>query len=216
MLSLYVDSAVRQDVEPLLDLGVFSGITTNPTLLHRAGLGPDDLPEVYRWAVDAGAQEVFMQTWGESADEMESRGRELAKLGERTVIKVVASAHGVRAAARLAADGIPVLLTAVYATHQAVTAAAAGVRYLAPYVGRMADEGRAAREDLAAMHQLLTATGSTPRILAASVRSTADLVFLAQQGVDAFALPVTVARKLFDDTLTAAAVKAFDEITAGW
>ena len=35
MLSLYVDSAARDDVEPLLEVGIFRGITTNPPILDR-------------------------------------------------------------------------------------------------------------------------------------------------------------------------------------
>jgi len=83
MLSLYVDSAARDDVEPLLEVGIFRGITTNPTILDRAGLSGKDIPDVYQWAVAAGAQEVFLQTWGDTADELEKRGRDLAELGDR-------------------------------------------------------------------------------------------------------------------------------------
>lgn len=216
MLSLYVDSAVRKDVEPLMKTGAFRGITTNPRLMHKAGLTPRDLPDLYGWAVDAGAQEVFIQSWGHDADEMTARARELMGLGDRVVIKVVASRAGIQSAATLTNEGVPVLLTAVYATHQAVTAAAIGARFIAPYLGKMAEEGGAAREDVVAMHQLFVNTGSTTRVLAASMRSTADMFYLAQRGVDAFALPDGVARKLMTDKLTASAVKEFDDITDNW
>ncbi len=216
MLDLYVDSAVREDVEPLLEIGAFKGVTTNPTILHRAGLTGADLPELYRWATGAGAQEVFVQAWGTGVDEIEASGRKLMELGDRTIIKVAGTADGIRAGARLAADGIPLLLTVIYAAHQAVTASAIGAQYLAPYIGKMADEGRPAREETATMHRLLRATGSTTRVLAASLRNTADLVYLAEQGVDAFTIGVPVARKLFDDPATTAASAVFDDITAGW
>ena len=216
MLRLYVDSAVRGDVESLMRTGAFSGVTTNPRLMHAAGLTPRDLPDVYAWTTASGAEEVFFQSWGHEAAEITARGHELRALGERAVIKVVASEAGIQAAAELTRAGVPVLLTAVYATHQAVTAAAIGVRYIAPYLGKMAEEGGSAREDVAAMHALFTATGSTTRILAASLRSTADVFYLAQRGVDAFALPVPVARKLMVDKLTSAAVKEFDAITDTW
>lgn len=216
MLSLYVDSATRDEVEPLLDIGIFRGITTNPTILDRAGLSGKDIPDVYEWAVAAGAQEVFLQTWGETAEELERRGREFTELGERVVVKVAATRTGLQAATHLAAAGIPVLLTVVYSAMQAVTAACAGATYLAPYVGRMADAGREARSETVAMVELLRASQSTTRVLAASVRSTADLVYLTRHGVDAFALPPSVADKLFDDRLTEEAANAFDDISALW
>jgi TalC/MipB family fructose-6-phosphate aldolase len=216
MLDLYVDSAVREDVEPLLALGAFKGVTTNPTILHRAGLTGADLPEVYRWAAAAGAKEIFVQAWGDTTDDLVSSGQRLMQLGNLTVVKVAATRNGIRAGAQLATVGVPVLLTVVYAAHQAVTAAAIGAKYLAPYIGKMADDGRPAREETASMHRLLRATDSPTRVLAASVRNTADLVHLAEQGVDAFTLPVAVARKLFDDPSTASASAGFDEITATW
>lgn len=214
MLSLYVDSAARDDVEPLLEVGIFRGITTNPTILDRAGLSGKDIPDVYQWAVAAGAQEVFLQTWGDTADELEKRGRDLAELGDRVVIKVAATRTGIQAATRIAAVGIPVLLTVVYSAMQAVSAACAGATYLAPYVGRMADAGREARTETVAMVDLLRASQSTTRVLAASVRSTADVVYLTRHGVDAFALPPAVANKLFDDHLTDESATTFDEISA--
>ena len=54
---------------------------------------------------------------------------------------MAATRTGIQAATRIAAVGIPVLLTVVYSAMQAVSAACAGATYLAPYVGRMADAG---------------------------------------------------------------------------
>ncbi len=216
MITLFVDSAIRADVEALMRTGAFVGVTTNPRLMHAAGLTPKDLPDVYEWTTAAGAREVFFQSWGQTAAEITERGHELRGLGERAVVKVVASAAGIEAAATLTRAGVPVLLTAVYAAHQAITAAAIGVRYLAPYLGKMAEEGGTAREDVAGMQGILTSSGSVTRVLAASLRSTADLVYLAQHGVEAFALPVLVARKLLADRNTAAAIAEFDAVTDTW
>ncbi|WP_369033962.1 transaldolase family protein [Streptomyces adonidis] len=216
MISLYVDSAVRDEVEELMAMGVFRGITTNPKVLQKAGLTPGDLPKVYSWAVDAGSKEVFFQTWGSTADDIQRRGHELLAIGERVVIKVPASPAGIQAAGRLTEEGVPVLLTAVYSAHQAVTAGALGVRYVAPYLGQITEGGASGRETVASMHRLLRATDSPTRVLAASLRTTADVSFLTEQGVDAFALPVPVARRLFQDTFTAAAMEQFDGITDSW
>ena len=73
-LRLYADTAVRDDAARLLDLGIFRGITTNPLLLARAGLGTDAHPEVVGWAVGLGAEEVFCQAWGATAAELVNRG----------------------------------------------------------------------------------------------------------------------------------------------
>ena len=56
---LYLDTADRAAAEDLLRTGLFAGLTTNPTILQRSGLGVADAPEVHRWAVAAGAREVY-------------------------------------------------------------------------------------------------------------------------------------------------------------
>ncbi len=113
MLRLCIDSASREAAEPLLATGVFHGLTTNPTLLGREALGPTDLAELYAWATAAGAREVFFQAWGEGVAEIMRCAEILQDIGPDVVIKVPASVPGTSVAARIAAQGRPVLLTAV-------------------------------------------------------------------------------------------------------
>ena len=101
-------------------------ITTNPVILQRAGLGSGDIPAVHDWAVAHGAQVVFLQTWGSTAEELAGRGHQLAALSERVVVKLPATLAGTTACARLAAEGVPTLLTAAHTVAHAVLAGAAG------------------------------------------------------------------------------------------
>ena len=210
MLNLYVDSALRADAEPLLALGIFRGITTNPVLLDRAGLREERLRDFYRWATAAGADEVFFQAWGETDLELIRCARRLLDIGPQVVVKLVASRAGVYASATLARGGAPVLLTAVYNAQQALLAAAAGVAYVAPYLGRMSDAGRPAHDEIAGMARALRGVRSETRILVASVRTPADVVRLAQEGIDGFALSPAVAHDFFTEPLTDAAIDDFD------
>lgn len=211
MLKLYVDSAVRHDVEPLLQTGLFHGVTTNPTLLRNAGLSMAELPDVYAWATGSGAREVFFQAWGDRAARIVDRGRELRDLGPRAVVKVPAHREGVVAAAQLAAEGCPVLLTAVYNASQSLLAAAAGATYVAPYLGRMDDAGRAGHDEVRAMQAALAAVGSSTEILVASVRTPGEVVQLARHGISAYALSPAVIAQLFEEELTTAAVRVFED-----
>lgn len=79
-MKLYIDSADRPTVEKLLKMGLFTGVTTNPAILHKAGLGSSDIPDLVGWTIDAGAQQVFVQSWGTSAEEIADRGRSFRAL----------------------------------------------------------------------------------------------------------------------------------------
>jgi TalC/MipB family fructose-6-phosphate aldolase len=208
---LYVDTADRQAAEGLLATGLFAGVTTNPTILHRAGAGVADVPEIYRWATAAGSREVFFQAWGEDTETLVRRGQELRDLGDEVVVKLVASRAGTAACATLAAKGVPTLLTAVYDPGQALVAAAAGATYIAPYLRRLDAAGRDGTGDVLAMHEVLTATGSSTKVLLASIPDVPAMVRLARHGVACFTVAPAIAEQFFADELTAEAVTTFEE-----
>ena len=210
-MALYIDAADRQLIEELWGSGVFAGVTTNPTILDRAGLGQRDVPDLYRWLTDLGVGTVYVQVVGRTRDEMLRSAEALRALGPLTV-KVPATAAGFSAAGALVRDGAQVLLTAVYSPVQALMARDCGIQGVAPYVGRMTDAGRAGVESVVAMQQ---AIGTEPtRILAASLRSADDIARLAAAGVPDFTLGGALAQSVLDDELTRAAVDEFEAATA--
>ena len=210
-MELYLDTADRAAAEDLLATGLFAGVTTNPTILRRAGLGVADIPDVHRWATAAGARKVFFQAWGEDTPTLTRRGSELRDLGDEVVVKLVASRAGTAACAVLAAAGVPTLLTAVYDPGQAIVAAAARATYIAPYLRRLAAAGRDGTGDVLAMHELLTATGSPTKVLLASIPDVPAMVTLARHGIDCFTMAPAVAEQFFADELTAQAVATFED-----
>lgn len=214
-MRLYLDTADRAAAESLLATGLFAGVTTNPTILQRASRTVADVHDIHAWATGAGAREVFFQAWGEDVATLVARGQELRDLGPEVVVKFVATRAGSSACAALAARGVPTLLTAVYAPGQAMVAAAAGVTYIAPYLGRLNDAGRDGPAEVLAMHEVLTATGSATKVLLASIRSVPDMVALARHGVDCFTMAPAVAEQLFTDPTTAEAARTFEEHAAG-
>ena len=214
MTSFYIDSADRALVEPVLQTGLVAGMTTNPTLLQAAGVRNDDIPQLVRWAVEAGARTVFVQAWGADAVEMERRGRELRAIDERVSVKLPITVPGLAAAARLEAEGIPVLVTAVYCAMQVLPALGIGASRIAPYFGRMNDAGRDGFAEIAAMQRIIDASGSPMRILVASLRSPVDAARLAELGVAEFTLSPAVWQQFFADPLTEEAVNVFNRASA--
>lgn len=210
MLRLYVDSAVRELAEPWLRTGLLHGLTTNPTLLARARVPGTQLPEIYSWAVAAGAQEVFLQGWGPDRASLLRRCRDIAAYGPEVVVKVPATRIGLEVATELAGGGQRVLLTAVYEPHQAVMAAAAGVAYIAPYLGRMTDAGADGVSTIARMQQILAADGGRCEILAASLRAPENVTRLIEVGLRCFTISPEVLDAFLAVVPTAEAAAAFE------
>ena len=201
---LYADSADGEAVGGLLDDRLIHGVTTNPTILRREGLGAEAAAGLYDEWTGRGAAEVFFQASGADVASMEASGLRIAQLGTGAVVKVPATAIGFPVAARLAAAGVPVLVTAVYSSAQAVTAAAIGARYIAPYLGRLDDAGV---DGLALVREMVTLlSGTETHALVASVRSPERIVELVASGVrHVTAAPTVLRAALLHDASDAAA-----------
>ncbi|HET8726932.1 MAG TPA: transaldolase family protein [Alphaproteobacteria bacterium] len=212
-LRLFLDTADVTVWADWLPVGIFYGVTTNPTLLQRAGVRctVPSLRDLAMRAFDFGAAEVQLQTWGGETDALVATGRELAAIDRRVVVKVPITRAGVAAGVRLVAGGARITLTGAYAAHQALTAAAAAADYVAPYLGRMNDAGRDGHDQIVAMEEMLDQMGSPMRVLVASLRSLDDVVRLARRGVDTFTISPALAGALFDEPLTEGAVSVFEE-----
>lgn len=214
MLAFYVDSADRSAAERMLATGLFAGLTTNPAILAKAGLGTADVPDVVRWAVDAGAPRVFAQVHGDTADELVARGERWRALSERVVIKVAYSEAALAAARRLAGGG-EVLVTGVHQAWQVLPAMASGATFVAPFVARMDAAGRDGLAEVEAMTAAVAATGASLQVLAGSVRTPDQILRLARAGVRHITFGPAVWEQFFGDDVTREAVAAFEQLAGG-
>jgi len=213
-LCMFLDSASEEEWAKWLPSGIFTGVTTNPIILERDGRECNlaALTDLAKQALEYDAvQEFQVQTWGASSDEMWKNGIALAKYDpDVIVVKVPCTFEGIKAANALVADGIRVTLTAAYASHQAVLAAAVGANYCAPYLGRMNDAGRDGFGTIVEMQKTVDKLDSDMRILVASVRNVGDIAKLAAQGCDTFTISAKIAEDMFADVLTTQAAVDFE------
>jgi transaldolase len=92
-----------------------------------------------------------------------------------------------------------------------LVAAALGARYIAPYLGRIQDLGRDSHQELITMQQCVDRSGSSLRLLVASLRTTSDLSRLAAAGMTTFTLSPKLAAALFSCEATEAAAARFED-----
>ncbi len=212
-IRLFLDTADTTEWQNWLPTGLFYGVTTNPLLLDKSQVtcSVEQLKDLARQALNLGAKEVQLQTWGTSVDALVKTGELLAGISDCVVVKVPITKIGTEAASELIAQGIRVTLTGVYAVHQVLIAAALGADYAAPYLGRINDLGRNGRDDLVAMQREIAGVGSATRILVASIRSVDDIAFLATQGLDTFTFREAIAEAFFDVTATNQAATDFEQ-----
>lgn len=217
-LQLLLDTAEPAAWRTWLPSGLFRGVTTNPTLLRRAGqpCSLEGLQALAGEAFSLGARELHLQTWGADVEAATACGLALAAIDPaRVLVKVPLTRSGCETARRLIEAGVAVTFTACYEVHQVLIAAALGARYVAPYLGRICDSGRDGHAELTAMQRCLDGLGSSTRLLVASLRRPDDLARLAAAGTGTFTLGPDLAAALFASEATAEAAAQFERDAAG-
>jgi transaldolase len=151
---IFADTATRSEIEPLFKAGIINGLTTNPTLLKKAG--------AKSWDAAKGIMKdlcsllrpfpVSLELTELDEEKMVQQAEELAVLGDNSVIKVPIGGYravnpsadpytGLKVIRRLWERGIKVNTTLIFNTTQAFWAANAGATYVSPFLGRLADYG---------------------------------------------------------------------------
>jgi transaldolase len=212
-LRLLLDSANPEDWQHWWQTGLFIGITTNPTLLRRSkrACNFQRLKELSATALELGVKELHLQAWGANASALEACATELASLAPGMVIVKLPVTHaGLLAARPLISRGIHITFTACYDAAQVLLADALSANYIAPYLGRINDQGRDGLSELLKMQRALHALESNTRLLVASLRSPSDLVDLAAGGCDTFTISPEIASALLQNPHTTAAAEQFE------
>ncbi|MFM7235321.1 MAG: transaldolase family protein [Cyanobium sp.] len=212
-LRLLIDSADPRAWRDLWPMGLFTGITTNPTLLRRAGhpCTADALRPLITEAFSLGCRELHLQAWGTTAEQLLACGQALVAIApERIVVKLPLTEPGLKAAGALVGAGTQVTLTACYGVPQVLAAAAQGVAYVAPYLGRISDAGFDGCAEVLRMQSCLSGLKSPTRLLVASLRSPEELTRLAAAGIDTFTLPPALAGDFWKHSASEAAAAQFE------
>jgi transaldolase len=147
---IFCDSATRSDIEPLLRAGMINGITTNPTLLKKAGAKSwGHAKEIMKDLCGLlNPHPVSLELTELTEDKMVEQASELAALGSNSIIKVPCGGYaavvpggdpftGMKVVRRLWEKGIKTNVTLVFNTTQAFWAANAGATYISPFLGRV-------------------------------------------------------------------------------
>ena len=214
-LRLLLDNADPQIWSKWLRSGVFNGITTNPTLLRKA-CQPCNLPNLkhlIQEAQDLGCKEFHVQAWGSSVQDIAKCGLAIGKFSSNEMqvhVKVPITKTGSEAAKELIKSDISVTFTACYEMKQVLIAASMNASYIAPYLGRINDQGRDGEMEIINMQKILDRSKSPCKILVASIRDINEICHLASQGIQSFTINNEIAEDLFECQATFNAEEKFE------
>ena len=207
-MKIFLDTADTLLIEKYFDTGLIDGVTTNPTLIMKAGKKPED---VYQQIKDIGVKDISMEVVG-NFEEMYAEGYRLAeKFGDVATIKLPMTREGLQVCKALSNDNIRTNVTLIFSAPQAVLAAKAGATYVSPFVGRLDDQQVAGLEVVRAISDLYRIHGVRTQVLSASIRSVQHAVRSWYNGAQVCTMPPKVFEQMYDHILTDKGLEIFDQ-----
>lgn len=205
-MKIFIDSGDIGEIKEAAAMGVLDGVTTNPSLLAKAGKPTRQAIAEICEIVDGpiSAEVIATDTAG-----ILREGRELAKIHRNVFVKVPLILDGLKAVKIFAQEGIRTNVTLCFSATQALLAAKAGASIISPFVGRIDDISGDGMELIGQLVTIYRNYSFKTEILVASVRHPVHVVDAAMFGAHIATLPFKVIAQLAQHPLTDAGLARF-------
>lgn len=202
-IKIYADGADRASMLELATDGRIQGLTTNPSLMKKAGVNDykafclDILSHIKE-------KPLSFEVFTDSLDEMARQALEIKTWGENVYVKIpIMNSEGkstVNLVKDLSQKGVKLNVTAIF-TMQQVAETALAVKGGAPsiisiFAGRLADSGRDPMPLMIASSELCRSLDSKIELLWASTREVFNIVQAEQAGCHIITVPPDIVKKM--------------------
>ena len=210
-MKFFVDTADVAEIRDLASTGLLDGVTTNPSLVMKAG---KDFKSLIAEICEVVEGPVSAEVAATDHATMLKEGRILAKIAKNVTVKVPLTWDGLKTCKALSQEGTPVNVTLCFSANQALLAAKAGATFVSPFVGRLDDiglDGMALIREIRQIYDNYPDLGT--EILAASIRTVGHVRDAALIGADVVTVPPSVLKALVQHPLTD---KGLSQFVADW
>jgi transaldolase len=210
-MKFFVDTADVAEIADLAATGLLDGVTTNPSLVAKAGR---DFKTIIREICAIVPGPVSAEVAALDYEGMIAEGRTLAKIAKNVTVKLPLTWEGLKACKTLTGEGTMVNVTLCFSANQALLAAKAGATFISPFVGRLDDQGLDGMELIAEIRTIYdNYAGLSTEILAASIRTVNHVKQAALIGADVSTVPPAILKALVKHPLTD---KGIEQFMADW
>lgn len=208
-MKFFVDTGDISAIRDLASTGLLDGVTTNPSLIAKAGKPFIPLIEEICSVVTG---PVSAEVAATDYETMRLEGLKLSKIAPNVAVKVPLTPAGLKVCKELSDNGTMVNVTLCFSATQALLAAKAGASFISPFVGRLDDisfDGMQLIADIMTIYE--NYPNFQTEVLVASVRHPVHILEAARLGADVMTCPPDVIHKLYQHPLTDKGLAAFVE-----
>lgn len=206
-MKFFVDTADVAEIKELASTGLLDGVTTNPSLVAKAGR---DFKEIVAEICAVVPGPVSAEVAATDFDGMIREANVLRKIAKNVAIKVPLTMDGLKACKALSGEGTMVNVTLCFSANQALLAAKAGATFVSPFIGRLDDigiDGMDLIKEIRAIYDNYPDLSTD--ILAASIRTVNHVKEAALIGADVATIPPAILKALVKHPLTDKGLEAF-------
>lgn len=207
-MQIFLDTANIDNISQAAELGIISGVTTNPTLLSRESTA--DYETVTKKICSIVSGPVSVEVLTEDAKSMIKEARLKASWAPNVNIKIPITADGLRATSALSREGIKVNMTLCFSANQALLGAMAGATYVSIFVGRLDDAGQ---DGMQVVQDVMDILDNYPeldaQVIAASIRNPLHVTQAASIGAHIATVPYNVLMQMIQHPFTDVGIKRF-------
>jgi transaldolase len=208
MAKIFLDTAKLDEIREAASWGVLDGVTTNPTLMMRAGTA--DLKANTIKIVEMVNGPVSAEVVSTGATGMIEEAREILAWSEHVYVKIPTTVEGLKAMKEISSwPNGRINATLIFSAAQAYLVARAGASFASVFVGRMDDAGLDGMEVVRQAREIFDNYGFDCQVLAASIRHTAHVVDALLAGADIITMPFPVLQKMIRSPFTDAGLERF-------
>ena len=211
-MKIFLDTANIDEIRQGARLGAVHGVTTNPSLAAKEGIGAAGS---YKAAVQEIADiidgPISVEVVSTDVEGMISEGRDIAEWIPNPWVKLPSTSEGLEAMATLTRDNIKVNQTLCFSVNQALLGARAGATAVSPFVGRLDDIGQQGMDLVEDIVKVYETHNIKTRVLAASIRHAQHCVMAAKAGAHIATVPFSVLMQMVKHPLTDAGQSRFSE-----
>ncbi len=207
-MKFFIDTAKVEDIKKANDMGVISGVTTNPSLIAKEGRDFKEVITEIASIVDGPISGEVKATTTD-AEGMITEGREIAKIHKNMVVKIPMTIEGLKAVKVLTSEGIKTNVTLIFSATQALLAAKAGAAYVSPFLGRLDDISTPGIDLIRTIAEIFKIHGIKAEIISASVRNPIHVIDCALAGANIATVPYSVIAQMTKHPLTEQGIEKF-------
>jgi transaldolase len=205
-MKLFIDTADISQIREAWSWGIIDGVTTNPTHIANSGKDFDSVLTEIFGIVDG---PISVEAVSTNAEGIIAEGRRIAAFHKNAVVKVPVMVEGLKAVKVLAQEGVKTNVTLCFSPLQAFLAAKADATYISPFVHRLDLVGHDGCELIRQIRQIYDNYGFQTQILAASIRSSKQVLESLLAGADVATMPFDMLKQLYQHPLTDDGLRMF-------